>query len=615
MRPRAFGQDFRHLLLVFLLLSCFSITSAQQRTDSSRLKNLVNRFKDNKAAKTLMHSLTRRQDTVFNVKSEDPYILYEGKIIRKITIERIGFEKNVIDTAHTIFSWVARTGNKLHNTTKEWVIRNNLFIREGKPLNSYRVADNERYLRDLEFILDSRIFVKPVEGTLDSVDLLVVTRDVFSLGGSFNPSGINTTKFSVQEANLGGMGQRVQYTGLFDNTRAPMFGSQLLYRKNNVVGSFINASLTYSTIMNGSPYGRENERSFSVDLSRPLFMPYTRWAGGVTLSRNHSANVFNRPDTVFQHYHYNVQDYWVGYSFGHKKKLKDIRENRNRKFFAVRAFQQHYTVLPDVPLNINDRALYNNRTSLLGQLTFFRQDFYKTRYVLGFGRTEDIPYGYRLSVTGGWENERRLRRPYAGAEIYRSIVFPKGSFFTYTVRLASYYRMARVEDALLSVNLTRYSRIYQFRKTKVRHQLDLGYAQQFNNSEIKRQLDINDVNGISRFRPDTLLGNRRMNLRSETIIYTPWKVLGFNVAPLARIELAYLSAKHETVFQSKNFFTGFSGGVRVRNENLIFNTIEARVFLYPHTVEGISNIGFNIQANLKIKYPTILVSAPATVYN
>jgi len=37
----------------------------------------------------------------------------------------------------------------------------------------------------------------------------------------------------------------------------------------------------------------------------------------------------------------------------------------------------------------------------VGQFTFFRQDFYKTNYIYGFGTTEDVPQGYNVAVTFG----------------------------------------------------------------------------------------------------------------------------------------------------------------------------------------------------------------------
>jgi hypothetical protein len=601
-------------LVVFLFLGFCQHPCFSQKSDTSRIKNLAYHIRDNSMTKKLINSITRkRHDTLFNVKSEDPYLRYEGKIIRKIIIERIGFEKNVIDTVHTIRSYVTRTANRLHSESKEWIVRQNLFIKEGSPLNSYRVADNERYLRDLDFILDSRIFVKPIPTTADSIDLIVITRDVFSLGGSFSPASFTKNKFQIYDDNLAGLGQRLQFNGVMDAARRPNFGYEWLYRKNNLMGTFVNATLDYSLIAT-SIYGAENESSYSLQLARALFMPYTRWAGGLTLSHNKSVNVYQYPDSIFEQYRYNIQDYWLGYSFGHKTKLKGSSENRNRKFVALRGYEQLYSEKPTVKMSTSDQLFYHNRTSLLAQVTFFRQDFYKTRYVLGFGRTEDIPYGYRFSFTGGWEKEQEIQRPYAGIEIYRNMVNKNGSFFIYTIDLASYYKNNRSEDGLLSINFTRYSKIYRMGRSMVRHQLDLGYARQYNQVE-KRPLNINDTNGITRFTPDSLVGNQRVNLRYQVVIFTPWKLFGFRIAPVARIELAYLSLPKEVLIQKMNLYSGLSGGFRVRNENLIFNTVEFRGIYYPRTVEGISHFGFNIQANLVIKYPTILVNEPATVYN
>jgi hypothetical protein len=604
----------KRLMWILVFEGSFFVCFSQQPADTTHTKGLVDRFTKNKATQRLMSSFTRkRQDTLFNVKSEDAYVQYEGKIVRRIIIEHIGFEKNIIDTTRTIRSFVARTADHLHTESRDWVIRDNLFIREGKPLNSYRIADNERYLRDLDFILDSRIFIKTIETTADSVDLLVITRDVFSLGASFTPSSVSKYRFQVQDANLAGIGQRLQFSELFDGTRHPNLGYDWLYRKTNMFGSFINATLDYSVIST-SLYGPENENSYSFQLARALFMPYTRWAGGVTLSHNRSTNVYHKPDSIFEAYRYNVQDYWVGYSFGHRKKLKEIRENRNRKFIALRGFEQLYNRTPDIKLSTANQLFYHDRTSLLAQFTLFRQDFYKTRYVLGFGRTEDVPYGYRFSLTTGWEREQGRQRPYAGVELYRNIVNKNGSFFLYTIDLASYYKNNRSEDGLMSINLTRYSQVYRLGKSKIRHQLDVGYARQFNQVE-KRPLDINDTDGITRFTPDSLFGNQRLNLRYQAVLFTPWSLLGFRIAPTARIEFAYLSQVGEKLIQKSNLYTGLSGGFRVRNENLIFNTVEFRAIYYPKTVEGISHIGFNVQANLRIKYPTILVNAPATIYN
>jgi len=79
--------------------------------------------------------------------------------------------------------------------------------------------------------MDARIIAKPVSSTSDSVDLIVVTRDVFSLGGTVSPQSATTYKFSVQDVNLGGYGQRAQFGLLYDIDRSPHLGYDWLYQK------------------------------------------------------------------------------------------------------------------------------------------------------------------------------------------------------------------------------------------------------------------------------------------------------------------------------------------------------------------------------------------------
>lgn len=590
---------------------------AQDPQDTAQQKNntpLLQRKTTQKVISSIKR--TPPPDSVVTIKSETPFLPYEGKIIRKIVINQIGFERAITDTTRWVKTTTAKIANRLHNDTKSWVIRNNLFIREGKPLNPYRVADNERYLRDLEFILDSRIFVLPLSEESDSVDLLVMTRDVFSLGAVVSPSSTDRYRFRVQESNLGGMGQRVQVRAVYDYERSPKTGYEFLYQKTNLFGSFINASVAYTEINTGRSIGGENEHGYLFRLDRPLFNPFARWTGALEWSRNWSKNNFNADESLFASYQYDIKDVWGGYSFGLKKHAAGptMGENRNRTIVALRAFDQEFSKIPEQTFSYEDSLTYVNRSNALAQLSFFKQNFYRTRYVLGFGRTEDIPYGYRMSFTGGWEKERGIQRAYTGAEIMVSSVNANGTFYTYTAKLGNYLSEDLIEDALAQFSVSRYSRLYTMGKTKVRHFAEIGFASQLNRT-LKRGLDIRDVNGLRGFKPDSLLGAQRLRLSTETVVFTPWKVLGFHLAPVVNIDLAYLAQEYELLIQKDNFYSGFAAALRARNENLIFNTVEARVYYYPRTVESIDPWRAEFRVNLRIKYPTDLVTAPATVYN
>ena len=549
--------------------------------------------------------------SLFMVKSEDAFLKYDGKIIRKIIIDRIGFEKMVVDTSRNLQSFISKTANKLHKNSKESIIRNNMFVREGSPLNPYRVADNERLLRNLNFIMDARIYVRPISKSSDSVDLIVVTRDVFSLSGDLSSKFPTRYQFSIQDINFGGLGQRIQFGQVFDVDRKPHYGYQGLYQLINIKGTFIDASVGYTNLNSGISIGNENESAFYFKLTRGLYQPFTRLAGSIELSDNVSKNVNKKADSTFAQYHYRVQDYWLGYSFGYKKLPNDLRENRNRKFIALRGFEQNFLSSKNTELTEPDRFVYRNKAAILAQLTFFRQDFYKTQFVVGFGRTEDIPYGYRLSFTYGWEKELGIKRPYFGSELFYNKVIPSGTILTYNAKWGAYLNN-RIQDEFFSLDFSRYSKIHKIGKSIIRYQSAIGYAALVNQT-VKRGMDIRDLNGILGFTPDSLVGFQRVTMSQEATVFTRLKILGFRIAPVARIDLALIRI-NKVLFQWNNFYSGFSAGLRVRNENLIFNTIEARLFYYPKIVERVAHFGFNITTNFRIKYPTNLVNKPATVF-
>jgi len=603
------------------MLPCCTIALAQENlahseaNDSTHLPKWMKAMKTNRNSKNILQVISREPEvdpSPFLVKSEDAYLKYQGKIIRRIVLKRIGFDKLVVDTARNLQSAMAKTANRLHINSRESTISNNLFVREGTPLNPYRLADNERLLRNLDFMMDARIFVKPIRNNPDSVDLLIVTRDVFSLGGTLSVNLPTKYQVSLQEINLAGTGQHVRFGQLYDLNRYPHYGYEGFYQVINIKGSFLDASAGYTNINTGISTGNENENSVYFKLNRSLYQPFARLAGTIELSQNTSKNVFQKPDSIFAHYKYRVQDYWMGYSFGHERLPNDLRENRKRKFVALRGYEQNFINGIHTELTELDRFSYRDKAGVLAQLTLFRQDFYKTQYVVGFGRTEDIPYGYRITFTTGAEKELGKVRPYFGSELYYNFVRPTGTILTYNVKLATYVYNQNPEDAFLSFDFTRFSKIHKMGKMIVRHQSIFGYAAIINQSA-KRGIDIRDANGILGFRPISLVGYQRVTMSQEGTLFTPWKVLGFHLAPIARVDLALIKIT-KGLFQTQNFFSGFSLGMRARNENLILNTIEARLFYFPKTVEGMDHFSFNIATNFVIKYPTNLVNKPATVF-
>ncbi len=604
------------IILGMCLLVCFAGTHVH----AQKVKPKPEPEKDKpsltqKVSKRVMKLVKQNPgDTIVDQKSESGFRQYQGKIIRKITINHIGFERNINDTTkYRVVNTVTRVANSLHVDTKEQVIRNNLFFRANRPLDPYKLADNERYLRDLPFILDARIAVKPVRGNRDQVDVIVYTRDVFSIGGSVSAKSKTSVQYRIYDANLSGWGQRTEYRGVVDYDRAPVFGHQFLYSKNSIKGTLINGTISYTQLNTGVSKGLENENSLYFKLDRPLVSPYTRWAGGLELSRNWSANVFSVPEPDFRSYTYYIKDVWVGYNIG----IKNKAENRNRYFVGLRGSEQTFSHLP-LQETGEDTLIYRDERFVLGQFTFYNQNFYRTKYVYGFGRTEDVPYGTRASILFGQTKQRNSVRPYAGAEIERSVFQRSGDFFQYGLRVGGYTREKKLEDVVLLASASMFSRLMLWKGLKIRQAVGGSYTSIFNQHDsFPLRIDNNEL-GIERFKGDsTTWGTQRLSLNVETVVYIKPTFLGFHFAPFVFVDAASVAPKGEVLIKQKPYF-GIGGGVRTRNENLIFGTVELRMFYFPRipAEADFSKFKITVSSNLRVKFSSSFVKAPAFVtYN
>lgn len=601
-----------------LLIGCclLYVCSLGQVTDSSNhhyyriMNNNIFQFFRNAITKGHVDSATLA--TTINTKSESPFLPYEGKVIRHIIIKGYGFEQTFTDTSKRLQYFGTKVLNQLHRKTRDWVIRNSLFIKENTPLNAFKLADNERLIRSLNYIQDARILVNYLPDSEDSVDLVVVVKDLFSIAGALGSLGVGPTSIrgNVSEANFLGLGQRIQGGVILEQTRQPNFGYQLLYTKSNISNTFVNASLSYTQI-NGDLFdGTPDETARFITLTRPLYAPYAHLAGGLTMGDFESFNRYHHVDSLFYKYHYQVHDAWLGWNLGSEKFLSNTSV-RDRKFVSLRYFRNHFY---DIPYQIGDKYNYrfNNREAILGQFTFFRQDFYKTNYIYGFGTTEDVPQGYNVAVTSGWYNQQDLKRPYAGVDANSYVVTKKGGFIQYFLRSGGFLHQGHLQDASFLIGSSYYSPLFLFNNLKIRQYINLSYTRQYNRVGID-PLTINNVFGLRYFSGDSTFGDQRMTFHSETTFFLNYKLLGFKFAPFLFGDLSLLTPENEK-FDKSALYHGLGAGIRARNENLVFNTIELRAVWFPRKTEQNQSFKIMLNTGIQFRYNSTYVKAPDVIF-
>lgn len=116
--------------------------------------------------------------------------------------------------------WSFRTVNRLHRTTRPWVIEEQLLFASGERLDRRVVEETERRLRSLGFLYDATIL--PVCRRGGRVDLLVITRDVWTLGVKLSfrrEGGENTLEAGLSDDSFLGTGRPVSLLYISDPDR------------------------------------------------------------------------------------------------------------------------------------------------------------------------------------------------------------------------------------------------------------------------------------------------------------------------------------------------------------------------------------------------------------
>ncbi len=544
-------------------------------------------------------------------KSEFKYNPFKGKIIREITIEKIGFDKSVNDSTKHSNNIFNKIGDALHSKTKKRVIVNNLFFTKGDSLYPALLADNERFLRELTYLQDARILVNEIKNNNDSVDIIIVCKDIFPIGGSIEPGSTTNVSFEINDDNIAGTANRFQFQNYFDINRNPGYGFGLGFLKRNFLGTFINFSVGYQNQAPSYSSNEKEEKAIYVKGELPLVSPYHLWTGAFEIGSHNSQNAYWK-DSLYNSdlkYQYRLLDGWIGYNIGAKSKLTENLTTRLRRLIAIRGTHRVFSDIPNLYKN-NYNIFYSDLVSILSSFTIFEQDYYYTNFLYGFGRNEDVPEGFNLSVTGGWANRNNISRPYMGFNYQRFYFSNKKNYLNYTLQLGGYYNQSRIEDISFFTSLAYFTKLRKIAKSRwlIRHFLNGSFTQLIN-TYLNEPLRLSSDFGIPELNNPDLKASTRFTFNGESVFYNTWKFLGFSFAPFAFTNITFLKPIGGFL-QSGDAYTAIGTGVRTRNENLVFGTIECKVFYYPRTTGTMSQWNFTLSTGLKFRYESQLVKKP-----
>lgn len=528
---------------------------------------------------------------------------FRNKIIRDLNFRQLMlFGPSLDDTTRTPTLIFEKIGNKLHTTTRANVIDDNLLLEKGDRLNLENIQDAERILRNLPFIKDARILPIDSLSSGDSVTLQVLTQDVFAYSFGMDFYGLDGGALEVSYNNFLGLGHqlknRIRYNRNYPDNK---FGYGLTYGIPNIRRTFINAE---ANLIRNYDYHLTN-----IAIQREFLSPQIKYAGGIDVGKRFYRQRFYVPgdefeiDTLVSNLHY--QNLWLGRSFNIKFGDSDFRD-RSRLIIAGRYLRKNYFLRPEVTENFNRD--FQQANLFLGSLSFSTRHYFRDRLVYSYGRTEDIPYGQKITLIGGYEKNEFSDRTFASLNMAMARFFPVIGYLYAEILLESFYRNGKSEQGMVRPTINYISNLKQWRNFRVRNFLTLEFTRGINRFR-NEFLIINNASGIRGFRSHMIFGNQRFNINYEMVAFSPADIVGFRLAPYFFYDASILARNNDSIFKG-SYYQGFGLGVRLRNDNLTFNAIDLRLGYYPNGPADVGSSGFNLSELSRKPFKDFDVTAP-----
>lgn len=600
-------------VITLLLLTIFFSSFAQNKRYE---KNIVN-SKDSSLFISFIRLFKGKPNPLIDStsitinKSIKSIASQEGKRINEIHIEHRHFGNYGFNDTLFKTNLLSKAATKLHGYTQDATIRKNLFFHVDEYMNPLIIAYNEKWLRDLPFIQDARIVAFPLLHDSNSVDLYVVTKDVFPFGASLQLKSSNAYDASATLENIKDQGNAFTLNHNFDIDRKQKTGWGVNYIARNIMGSFLDVNIGANSLENNYANNMSSATSVYIKGVRPLLNPLTKWTGGFEWSISKNNNQFPKTwsDSLYDaslKYNLNHFDGWIGYQLFNKS--WQFKNDHFRHFIQIRYLNNKFGERPDNYLAQIDKN-YQNIEARLASYTIFKQKIIRTQYLYGFGRNEDLPTGKSLTITSGQFYRENSSLPYLGAQLESYTMQANENFRHLLLSAGTSYAEKQITDFKILATWEQISRLHYLESGyKYRSILNVSVAETLKN-KFNEALLINSIYGIPQLTKERIKGGTRISANWESIWYNSRSFYGFRQSPFAFANITYIRTVGDPV-GSGDIYSSIGGGTRIRNENLIFGTVEIKGFYFPRTNLQLSPWNVSVTTNLKFKYNSNLISKP-----
>ncbi len=481
---------------------------------------------------------------------EDELAVANGKFIRSLRTFNVPLlDGDVRDTA-----WVARSPLSrllsFHPQTSKSLILTNALPQVGDCTDGESLADAERLVRAMPGIRDAELYVLET-GSPDSVDVVIVTQDVFPLKASLGVKATEKMTLSLADRNINGYALELGAAATIQFQNASVSDYRLSMRKANVQGNYGDFEAEVSRV-------RSRTMQF-VSFDRPFLSEDLPDLGGFRIGNTGDDLSAGSGTTNYQRMQIGG---WYGRVFSRIDNWNVIPT------VSVETFS--LTNRPDV--EVVDFIL-RDRLIVLGSVNVMRREFIRTALVTKFGVSEYFPVGVCLQLTAGREVMRETGRNYMAAGLTWARFQRDVGFLGLSGTGSAFFHDSDVEDIAFRLRVDYFSPLLKWGRVRFRQFANIRYQ----SNERVTYLPAFTIDQVG---ADTS-GNSPVTQQYivyglQTIWHMPWMLYGFRFSFFDSFDC------YDMLLNDHHAFVPVVGaGIRVQNDYLTYSVLSLQFQWQP----------------------------------
>ncbi|MHA7877579.1 MAG: hypothetical protein ACX93T_01490 [Bacteroidota bacterium] len=573
------------IFIYCFLLTCQGLNAQQSATHKEACNAVAHRFSiAENIFKQLNHQLHSNKlmqwvSSGISASSQRPqrdasialYLPYRGKTIGLIRLEKHGVWRLEQSRWNSLVSI-------LFPTTKDSVILNELSFVPGDTIIPHQLLASQERLNKLSFIKEANIAIQVCHDSKDAADLHITIQDQLPIG-----IGLDAHDFglSITHNNLNGWGHILENKLVYNKG----LGYGIKYRAPNINNTGITGELQYLHTPRKKIQGLQVFRGFDDQTDHA-----GRYAGKIALSktRNVKSRILDgstKPQKVIFSFH--RQCVWLGTTAAIDA---SNTQHQGRFFFTGKAVHQHFVNRPAVAKGVN--RYFHHYTFGLGSIGFANKKHYEDRLVYGVGAQENIAYGRKINLIGGYQIGEFADRPYLRLDMAQGGRMRQLGYLYSAIQVGGFWHNQAIEQGTLQLKLDYFTPLLKVGHQWLRQFVRLDYLGGYNmfTGEL---ISTHMHKGSTDLKDPFPGGTKRVYLGLETALLMSRNFAGYQVATLGFLEGIRLQDAQGRVKQS-SLCKVLGLGIRCAHSKSLASVLQIKLGYAPLTQSGYWSINITV---------------------